>query len=101
VKNESNPRRFRMNRILTLSVLAVLLLSTTTLSASSAPSAQEIPRYVIAGGGGRSEAGDYALHGAAGQPVAGTTANPPYDLCAGFWCGIGIYTSYLPLALHE
>ena len=90
-----------MNRILTFSVLAVLLLSTTALSASSAPSAQEVPRHVIAGGGGRSEAGNYVLHGAAGQPVAGTTASPPYDLCAGFWCGMGTYKLYLPLALHE
>ncbi|MBN1977625.1 MAG: hypothetical protein JW918_09515 [Anaerolineae bacterium] len=90
-----------MRRALALSILAVLLLSTTALSASSAPAAVEMQRYVIAGGGGRSEAGDYVLHGAAGQPVAGTTANPPYDLCAGFWCGAGIYTSYLPLALHN
>jgi hypothetical protein len=90
-----------MNRILTLSVLAVLLLSTTTLSASTAPSAQELPRYVIAGGGGRSEAGDYVLRGAAGQPVAGTTGQGTFDLCSGFWCGEGIYTAYLPFALNE
>ena len=90
-----------MRRALALSVLAVLLLSTTALSASNAPAAVEVQRYVIGGGGGLSGAGGYILHGTAGQPVAGTTASSPYDLCAGFWCGEGIYTSYLPLALHN
>ena len=90
-----------MNRILTLSVLAVLLLSTTALSASNAPSALEMQRHVIAGGGGRSEAGDYVLHGAAGQPVAGTTGQGTFDLCAGFWCGTGTYKLYIPLALQD
>jgi hypothetical protein len=90
-----------MNRILALSILAVLLLTTTALSASNAPSAVEVQRHVIGGGGGRSEAGDYVLRGTAGQPVAGTTTNAPYDLCAGFWCGTGTYTIYLPLVLRD
>ena len=90
-----------MNRILTLSVLTVILLSITTLSASSATSALEVQRHVIAGGGGRSEAGGYVLRGAAGQPVAGTTGQGTFDLCSGFWCGTGIYKFYLPLALNE
>ena len=92
-----------MNRILMLSILAVLLLSTTALSASNAPVVIEVQRHVIAGGGGRSEAGNYALHGAVGQPVAGTTVNSPYELCAGFWCGGGIvtYKIYIPLTLQD
>jgi len=89
-----------MSRVLALSILAVLLLSTTALSASNAPAAAEVQRHVIAGGGGRSEAGDYALHGAAGQPVAGTTVDSSYELCAGFWCG-GTYKIYIPLALQD
>jgi hypothetical protein len=91
-----------MNRILMLSVLIVLLLlSTTALSASTAPNAIEMQRYVIGGGGGRSEANGYVLHGTAGPPVAGTTADFPYDLCAGFWCNAGIYKLYMPLILSE
>lgn len=88
-------------RNILVALLALLLLSTTALSASTAPSAIEIQRHVIGGGGGRSEAGSYVLRGTAGQPVAGTTANSPYDLCAGFWCGAGRYTVFLPLALRE
>jgi hypothetical protein len=84
-----------------LLVLLALLLSTTVLSTSAAPSAIEIQRHVIGGGGGRSEAGGYVLRGTTGQPVAGTTANASYDLCAGFWCGAGKYTVYLPLVLCE
>jgi hypothetical protein len=92
-----------MKRILALSVLVALLLAITVLSAGAAPMAVEVRRYVIGGGGGRSEAGDYVLRGTAGQPVAGSTVNPPYDLCAGFWCGFIVYDNfvYLPLILRE
>ena len=91
----------KLRRKIPVALLILLLLSTTVLSASAAPSAIEIQRHVIGGGGGRSAAGDYVLHGTAGQPVAGTTTSSPYDLCAGFWCGAGRYTVYLPLVLHE
>jgi hypothetical protein len=95
-------RHFRTSRIgQVVLILTLLLLTTTVLSASSAPSAVEVQRHVIGGGGGRSEAGDYVLRGTAGQPIACTTANSPYDLCAGFWCGAGTYTVYMPLVLHE
>ena len=97
-------RHFRTNRIgQVVLILAVLMLAITTLNASSAPSAVEVQRHVIAGGGGRSEAGNYALHGTIGQPVAGTTGNSPYDLCAGFWCGGGMetYKLYIPLAMQD
>jgi hypothetical protein len=91
-----------MSRTLALSILAVLLLSTTALSASNAPSAIEVQRHVIGGGGGRSEAGVYALHGTAGQPVASKGINYPYGLCAGFWPESCKYTAvFLPLILHE
>jgi hypothetical protein len=95
-------RYFRTSRIgRVILILVVLLLSTTALSASTAPSAVEVQRHVIGGGGGRSEADGYVLRGTAGQPVAGTTADSPYDLCAGFWCNAGRYTVYLPLVLRE
>jgi hypothetical protein len=92
-----------MNRkVLALSVLAVLLLTTTALSASTAPSAIEVQRYVIGGGGGRSEAGSYVLRGTAGQPVAGRAANYPYGFCAGFWPESCKCTAiFLPLILRE
>jgi hypothetical protein len=89
-----------MRRALAVSTLAVLLLSSTTLSASTAPSALEVQRYVIGGGGGCTEAGSYTLRGTAGQPVAGATNGASYDLCSGFWCWGGQYTVYLPLVLR-
>ncbi len=91
-----------MRRALALSILAGLLLTTTALSASSAPSAIEVQRHVIGGGGGLSEAGVYALHGTTGQPVASKGANYPYGLCAGFWPQSCKYTViFLPLVLRE
>jgi hypothetical protein len=89
-----------MRRALMISIMAVLLLSNTILAASTAPSALEVQRYVIGGGGGHSEAGGYVLRGTAGQPVAGLTSEASYDLCSGFWCGAGQYTVYLPLVLR-
>jgi len=43
--------------------------------------------HVIAGGGGHSEAGAYALDGTLGQPVVGLSSSTSNSLCAGFWCG--------------
>jgi hypothetical protein len=90
-----------MKRILALSILVVLLLTSTVLSASTAPSAYEVQRYVIAGGGGHSEGDGLTLDGTVGQAVVGTTSQVPYDLCSGFWCGMGKYTFYLPLVLRD
>lgn len=84
-----------------LILLTILLLTTTALSASNAPSALEMQRYVIASGGGHSETGGLTLDGTVGQAVVGTTTQGTFDLCSGFWCGTGTYRSYLPLVLHE
>jgi len=29
------------------------------------------------------------------------TSNAPYELCAGFWCGMGRYKVFLPLVLKN
>jgi hypothetical protein len=59
--------------------LGALLLLVGTALANGTPA---IDRYVIGGGGGHSEA-------------------DPYELCAGFWCGMGKYKVYLPLILRD
>jgi hypothetical protein len=93
----ANPPRISILLIL----LTVLLLTSTALSASNAPSALEVQRYVIAGGGGHSEAGGLTLDGTVGQAVVGTTGQGTFDLCSGFWCGMGTYKLYIPLALQD
>ena len=90
-----------MRRSLALSVLIVLLLTGTALSASNAPGVYEMQRHVIAGGGGHSEAGGFTLDGTVGQAVVGVTSQEAYTLCSGFWCGMGRYTVHLPLVLRN
>jgi hypothetical protein len=82
-------------------VLLALLLSVTALSAGAAPSAIEMQRHVIAGGGGHSEANGLTLNGTVGQVVVGVTNQGTYDFCSGFWCGMGRYTIHLPLVLRN
>jgi len=67
-----------------------------------------LPRHVTSSGGGTQlTGGGYVLHGALGQPVAGTVGSSSYRLCSGFWCG-GVpeivedkYSIYLPLVIRN
>jgi hypothetical protein len=76
-----------------LIVVALLLLSGTVLAAGGI----EINRSVIGGGGGHSVSGRYTIDATIGQAVAGTFEAASYELCAGFWCGLGEYHVYLPV----
>ena len=76
-----------------LIVVALLLLSGTVLAADGI----EITRSVIGGGGGHSVSGRYTLDATIGQTVVGTFDAASYELCAGFWCGLGEYRVYLPV----
>lgn len=91
-----------MKRLVLLLSLVVLLLSASSARGEGdAVSAYETQRYVIAGGGGPVEAGGFALVGTVGQAVAGTVTDTSYELCSGFWCGVGEYQLYLPLMLRN
>jgi hypothetical protein len=79
-------------------VAAALLLLTSTVLAGSGI---EITRHVIGGGGGHSEMGHYVVDATVGQAVVGTFSAAPYELCAGFWCGMGEYIVYLPVVLRN
>ena len=70
-------------RVLVLLTLILLLL----VGVVSAQNAASIDWRVIGGGGGHAEAGIYALDATIGQAVVGQVVTPPYELCAGFWCG--------------
>jgi len=81
-----------------LVVVALLLLAGTVLAGGGGP---YISRYVIGGGGGHSEMGRYVMDATVGQAVVGTFGHTPYELCAGFWCGMGEYKIYLPVVLRN
>ena len=49
-------------------------------------------------GGGTTSGGVYTMDSAIGQPLVGKTSSSPYDLCAGYLCGVQKETRvYLPL----
>jgi len=90
----------RKHAFMTL-LVAALLLAASLGSVALANGTLTIDRWVIGGGGGHSEAGSYVLDATVGQAVAGMTSNAPYELCAGFWCGMGRYKVFLPLVLKN
>ena len=90
----------RKHAFMTL-LVAALLLAASLGSVALANGALTIDRWVIGGGGGHSEAGSYVLDATVGQAAAGVTSNAPYELCAGFWCGMGRYKVFLPLVLKN
>jgi hypothetical protein len=91
------------------SIVILILLSGLVLVGAvlAAPVATTLERYVIGSGGGQTQAGTYTLQGTLGQPVVGTNSRTPYDLCSGYWCGLGAefippsHYVYLPLGIHH
>ncbi len=89
----------RIKVVIPICVLTALLLLTGTALAANG---YEITRNVIGGGGGPAANGSYALNSTIGQAVVGRASQSIYDLCAGFWCGVGAeYRIYLPLVLRN
>ena len=91
------------------SIVILILLSGLLLGGAvlAAPVANTLERYVIGGGGGQTQAGTYTLQGTLGQAVTGTNSRTPFDLCSGYWCGLGAefippsHFVYLPLGIHQ
>ena len=83
--------------LLLLIVVILLSVSGVVLAANG----YEIDRWVIGGGGGHVEGGDYVLNATVGQAVVGDITSDPYELCAGFWCGMSEYKVYLPLVARN
>jgi hypothetical protein len=79
-----------------LPLTALLLLAGVALASNG----YEIIPQVFGGGGGHSEAGGYALDASVGQAVAGVTSSGAYELCSGFWCGLGGYRVFLPVVMR-
>lgn len=85
--------------------LAVLVLGSLVLTAGIllAPSAYEVTRYVIAGGGSQVQGTNYGVVSTMGQGAVGSYgAGTNYGACAGFWCGgIPDFKVFLPLVLRS
>jgi len=80
-------QRLRKSRgvVLIVTLLVVLVSGALVQSASGF----DLWWRVIAGGGGRSTSGSYAVGGSIGQPVVAESSSTGYRLSAGFWPGTG------------
>jgi hypothetical protein len=96
-----------MRRVLLSIVLLLLLSAGLVLVVEGAAPSWEIPRFVIAGGGGSSGTRVFALTGTIGQAVVGRGSGGIYSVCSGFWGGpcdeAGSLPNriYLPLVLRN
>ena len=92
-------KQILMNKLGKAGLIAIvlILLSGTVLAAGGI----EITRDVIGGGGGHAAAGHYVMDATVGQAVVGTSNTISYELCAGFWCGMGEYKVYLPVIMRN
>jgi hypothetical protein len=91
--------RKRKSFMLLASLLSTLLLTSIALASGS----YSINWYVIGGGGGHAEAGNYSLDATIGQPAMGVMSGGPYTLASGFWGGaLAVeYKIYLPIVLKN
>ncbi len=82
-----------------LAVCTLLLIASA--GAAYAQGALDLPWWTADSGGGLSQGGDFTLHGAAGQPDAGSMQGGVYTLAGGFWPASSITETllkvYLPL----
>ncbi len=96
--NQRMPIPQKKRVVLLLAVCALLLI--LSAGAAYAQGALDLPWWTADSGGGLSQGGAYALHGAAGQPDAGSMQGGDYTLNGGFWSGGGgkaLLKVYLPL----
>jgi len=85
-----------------IALIILLLLMILVTSSSMASGIMEIDWYVIGGGGGTANTGDYTLSGTIGQPVTGLSSSAGTDLCSGFWCRVlSGFRIFFPLVLKH
>ncbi len=63
------------------------LLCGTIASAQSSGGSFAVTQSVIAGGGGKSSAGNFSVEGTAGQAQTATSLGGTFSLSSGFWHG--------------
>jgi len=86
----------------TIIIIFVSVLLIPLLAASQSVIAQTGGDYDLSlntlASGGVTGGGIYTIDSAIGQPSAGKTSSSPYELCAGYLCGVQAETRvYLPL----
>lgn len=86
-----------MKRMILVILLILFLLPA---SATMYPQAYTMIQYVIAGGGGHSTGGPYALEFTVAQPVVGTVQGGSYQIGAGF-LHPSVYYVWLPLIMNH
>ena len=95
-----NNRRTARWRILALSLLAALLLTSSLAAAPSLLQTAERPRAVGAAGFTSVSVGGVTLRGTLGQPFVGVSRSGSVALSHGFWHGIErSYNIYLPVIM--
>ena len=92
--------RLLRRRSLWMLLLLLALLAVTASVLAGGGEGLWTRRVVIGGGGGHVAAGRYALDSTIGQGVAGTVWSGGTELCAGFWCGTGVYELHLPAVMR-
>ncbi len=84
-------------RFIVVSAIA-LLCSFVLLGAVLASGGPHLWPYVISAGGGEVSGGGFSIHSTMGEPVIGTSRGGPYELCAGYQCGVQTGTRlYVPM----
>ena len=79
----------KRNKVFLLMAFIVLLLL-LPLAARGAGLTFAVPWWTVDGGGGRSEAGSFAVTGTIGQPdAAGESAGSTFAVSGGFWAASG------------
>jgi hypothetical protein len=72
----------------TIGLISAAVLVCLLASAVYAAAGYDLSWTILAGGGGRAQAGIYTLDSTIGQPVAGFSLAGSKELCSGFWCGV-------------
>ena len=85
-------KSMKLNIANVLLVMALCICAQRTLAQSFS-----IDHFVIAGGGGSSTGGTYAVHGTIGQPDAGAMSGGTYSLVGDLWGAFAVQAPGAPL----
>jgi len=87
-------------KIVLVSVLAALLLSSSALALSAAYRLDWLVP-LTGGGGGPASSTNYKVNLTVGQTAIGASSSTNYKASLGYWYGIPAYHFYLPLVLKN